>query len=315
MSSTTKRQEVEAFIASKKQEFANVRAMLTAEVDSLPPFSPTSVSEEKMLDLETKIEEMAIRMLSEVGKEETVVIIVVDKDEEDTAENNNNNNDSTTTKIFLRGKDADKSFIIDTCDAHLFKNTKWYLDKNKGHSAGPGYAFSFIMGKRTPAHHLIWRKHHPDAPTKLILDHRDRNKSNNCLFNLREATKSQNQWNHSMHKQNKAGFKGVHVATYEGKKRTTVLYQARIVLYRKVHGLGSYKLKEEAALAYNYAAHWLHRDFAFFNKVNNITDTAVRRSIREGVARRLEAKGLIIRKKKEEEEEEEKEPQKEAAAD
>ena len=74
-----------------------------------------------------------------------------------------------------------------------------------------------------------------------------------------------------MHKQNKTGFKGVRVATFTGKKRTTLASP----------------------------------QFAFFNKVN----MTVRRSIREGVARRLETKWLIHKKVLPPQEEE---PQKDA---
>lgn len=57
-------------------------------------------------------------------------------------------------------------------------------------------------------HVLAWFYIHGEWPDRQI-DHRDTNKRNNCIANLRLATNSQNHANKGLQRNNTSGFKGV----------------------------------------------------------------------------------------------------------
>jgi hypothetical protein len=62
--------------------------------------------------------------------------------------------------------------------------------------------------QRYREHLLIWFLHHETWPTGQI-DHRDRNKKNNRIENLRLATNSQNAQNQKCRSDSSTGVKGV----------------------------------------------------------------------------------------------------------
>lgn len=72
---------------------------------------------------------------------------------------------------------------------------------------GNGYFATQINGKRYKNHVIIYIMHYGN--TKYEIDHIDKNPLNNNIENLREATKSQNQWNKSKSSNNSSGFKNV----------------------------------------------------------------------------------------------------------
>lgn len=126
--------------------------------------------------------------------------------------------------------------FVDEQDAHL-KEFRWWPKKDKYTT----YACARINGKMVTMHRLIM-----DFPEKPInVDHIDRNGLNNCRSNLRLVTNSLNQANKRKQKNSSSVFKGVSRVTgydtwyaegrYEGKR-----------FY-----LGSFKVEEEAALAYD----------------------------------------------------------------
>ncbi len=87
------------------------------------------------------------------------------------------------------------------------------------------------------------------------LDHIDRNKSNNRIENLREASTSENCRNRAT----AAKLRGV------GVHRKTGKFQAQIGHRNEILYLGLFKTREEAALAYDAAARSLHGEFATLN--------------------------------------------------
>ncbi len=58
------------------------------------------------------------------------------------------------------------------------------------------------------AHRLAWFYHYGIWPKNQI-DHRDRNKENNAIYNLRDVTNSENHKNRGISKNNKSGIPGV----------------------------------------------------------------------------------------------------------
>lgn len=90
-------------------------------------------------------------------------------------------------------------------------------------------------------------------------DHKDRNPLNNQESNLRHATVSENRANSKLNKNNSTGYRGVYLFKPTGK------YQAAVRKDGKIHHLGYFDTKEEAALAYNEGAKRLLGEFANLN--------------------------------------------------
>ena len=81
------------------------------------------------------------------------------------------------------------------------------------------------------------------------VDHRDGNSQNDAPLNLRDATPTQNAWNHKTRKRSKRADlpMGVHPA------RTAGRYEARIAVNKKKIYLGTYPTPAAAASAYQAA--------------------------------------------------------------
>jgi hypothetical protein len=108
------------------------------------------------------------------------------------------------------------------------------------------------------AHHLAWFYVYEVWPEQL--DHKDTNKQNNAINNLRESTTRQNAGNQGSRKNNTLGVKGVRKA-----KRSYSLakpYNARINIGTKSIHLGYFETIEEAHQAYLNAAKIHYGEFA-----------------------------------------------------
>lgn len=104
------------------------------------------------------------------------------------------------------------------------------------------------LGKAVKAHVLAWYFCHGKWPTQQ-LDHKDRNKKNNAIGNLREVNTSQNCHNQfGARRSNKlTGLQGVKV---HKRKSGTVAYRASISVCGKDLHLGLFDTPEEAHSAY-----------------------------------------------------------------
>lgn len=103
------------------------------------------------------------------------------------------------------------------------------------------------------AHRIVWKMFYGAEPP-LVLDHINRNPSDNRIINLRAATRSQNAAN--MEKWSKNGLpKGVRL-TKEGR------FQSVIKANGKQMCLGTFATMDEAADAYITTAKALHGAFA-----------------------------------------------------
>jgi hypothetical protein len=103
------------------------------------------------------------------------------------------------------------------------------------------------------AHRLIWLMVHGD-PVPEVIDHADKNKSNNRLHNLRAATKAENGFNSGARKNNTTGIKGV---GRFGNGR----FRARVTSGGKDVHLGYFATLAEAAKTRREAAERLHGEF------------------------------------------------------
>ena len=100
-------------------------------------------------------------------------------------------------------------------------------------------------------HRLAWLYVHGYLPDEQI-DHRDGDKTNNKLDNLREATNLQNHQNRKCQTNNSSGFVGVHL------HKQTNKWRSKINVNGKAKHLGLFNTAEEAHSAYLKAKSELH---------------------------------------------------------
>ena len=93
---------------------------------------------------------------------------------------------------------------------------------------------------------------------KVITDHKDTNRLNNCRDNIRRATRAQNAMNRSTYREQ---YKGVYRTPY-GRFHAVV---------KSNRYLGTFDTPEEAARAYNEAATQLFGEFARLNEIPALT--------------------------------------------
>jgi HNH endonuclease/AP2 domain len=129
------------------------------------------------------------------------------------------------------------------------------IGEEAGTITNHGYRVLTIDSKRYLAHLVAWFYCHETWPTTLV-DHRDNNKSNNALSNLRLANKHLNAANSRGHKDSKTGVKGVTFDARYGKYRATIGVNGR------QHWLGYHETIKQAADAYSDAAQRHYGNFA-----------------------------------------------------
>ncbi|HEY1433067.1 MAG TPA: HNH endonuclease [Stellaceae bacterium] len=122
---------------------------------------------------------------------------------------------------------------------------------------GKGHIQMRLDGVQYSGHRLAWFWVHGEWPTAEI-DHKDRDRANNRIDNLRQATKSQNRMNTVAFANNKSGFKGVHPSGGNSKKP----WRATINRGGARLNLGRFATAQEAHSAYLTAANRLFGEYA-----------------------------------------------------
>ena len=117
-----------------------------------------------------------------------------------------------------------------------------------GHLHKSGYSFVRINGKGYAIHRLVWTMFNGDIPETKMVDHIDRNRSNNKIENLRLATRQENNRNNSAN-----GF------YWEPKSKT---YRASIKINGKANHIGRYDTILDARAAYLQARRLHFGEFA-----------------------------------------------------
>jgi hypothetical protein len=74
---------------------------------------------------------------------------------------------------------------------------------------GTDYLQTTVNGLRCQVHLAVWLMHYGKMPTGFV-DHRNGNKRDNRIENLRDSSRQQNNQNRSVGTNNKVGVKGVH---------------------------------------------------------------------------------------------------------
>ena len=110
-----------------------------------------------------------------------------------------------------------------------------------------GYPISSYGGKYIFLHLEVFRLRYGDKDTNTEIHHKDGNKLNAQTENLEELSNAKHSHHHPQRQHNTSGFTGVHYHKHAKK------YVARVTVEKKVHSLGYYNNKEEAAKAVNDA--------------------------------------------------------------
>lgn len=118
---------------------------------------------------------------------------------------------------------------------------------------GQGYRIIRAFGVIYQAHRIAWLFHYGIWPAEE-LDHKDRDKSNNRILNLREATRVQNACNSAAPISRSSGFRGV-------TKHRNGRWQASIKIKGRSIYLGLFNDAEDAHAAYCSAQVKHHGDF------------------------------------------------------
>jgi len=108
-----------------------------------------------------------------------------------------------------------------------------------------------VAYRRYYAHRIAWAMTHGKWPEQQV-DHRDGDRLNNRICNLRLATNGENQQNVAIKKSNKSGFVGV--VWFKPKQR----WRAEIRANNRAYHLGYFDDPESAHAAYVQAKKRLH---------------------------------------------------------
>lgn len=92
-----------------------------------------------------------------------------------------------------------------------------------------------------------------------VIDHKDRNRLNNHIDNLRESDNIKNIWNRTVSKRNKTGYLGVF------KDDKTSKYRITISIDGKQYIINGFDTPEKAALSRDIIARLIYGDFASYN--------------------------------------------------
>jgi hypothetical protein len=118
-----------------------------------------------------------------------------------------------------------------------------------------GYRLTSIDKKRYYVHRLVWLIHHGQFPR--LLDHINRNRSDNRIENLRAATQAQNMQNTRLQKNNTSGVKGI--SWSKSRRKFEVAYTDKQGRYRHV---GRFPCLATAMIARAFAVIGEHGEFA-----------------------------------------------------
>lgn len=119
-----------------------------------------------------------------------------------------------------------------------------------------GYRLIQFEGRKYSAHRMAWAFVHGEITHDEEIDHKNNDRDDNSISNLRIASFSQNARNQLMHRNNTSGVKGVSFHRQSGK------WRARICIHGTTHYLGHFsdiKMAEESIMS---AREKLHGEYS-----------------------------------------------------
>lgn len=134
------------------------------------------------------------------------------------------------------------------------------VGKVAGYKTKDGYRLVRVSGISTFSHRIIWEMHHGPIPDGMQVDHKDGNKNDSRIENLRICSDLQNRWNTLARKKNIHKLKGVVFF-----KRDAV-WVAQITASHKRYCIGRFQTKGFAAVAYAKASLKYHGKFSPYYK-------------------------------------------------
>lgn len=151
----------------------------------------------------------------------------------------------------------------DPVTGHLFWKPrrgipKPFLERPVG-SEQKGYIRIKLLERQYLAHRIAWAMTHGNFP-KDHIDHKNGNRKDNRIENLRLATEVQNGANRKVSRNNTTGFKGVSFHKKKG------IWKCGIRCNNVEIHIGWFSSPQEAARAYDEKAIELHGEFARTNK-------------------------------------------------
>lgn len=122
-------------------------------------------------------------------------------------------------------------------------------DAVAGSLSNKGYWVIPSSGSYYKVHRVVWLLHHKDISTKFQIDHKDRNRENNKIENLREIALELNRRNISKQSNNSSGITGVHWRNTRGITYAVAKYHKEGSAQIKLFSVNRLGLLESFALA------------------------------------------------------------------
>lgn len=153
-------------------------------------------------------------------------------------------------------------FKYDPKTGHLIRRVTRSANAKAGDVVGSldgrGYLHVNILNRFVRVHRIVFFLRWRWAPSEV--DHRDNDKLNNRISNLRAATRRQNSGNSSLGRNNTSGYRGVSFSS------RSKMWHAQIKVNGRQTYLGRFSTPVEAARCYDRAA---RKHFGRFAKLNN----------------------------------------------
>lgn len=143
-----------------------------------------------------------------------------------------------------------KVTLVDEEDYEYINQWKWCVNGKKD---------SFCAVRSKEGKTVYMSRKIMKCPKDKLVDHKNGDSLDNRRANLRICTAFQNNTNAKKSKNNTSGYKGVYWDKYNKK------WVATLTLNYRQKNLGRFRIKEEAALAYNEAALKYFGEFARLN--------------------------------------------------